>query len=355
MILSMAGGGAERQLVYLAPALAERGHDVHLAYVFPGANAERLAGSRCTVHPLAASRRWRQLLALQSLALLRRVRPDVVHTWLTHMDIVGGTAARILRVPWVMSERSAALSYPRTALNRARVAAGKHADVIVPNSEGGAEYWIAGGADPARIEIVPNFIPIAEIAAAPPVDDARLGDDDELIVHIGRLSFEKNLPLLVDALQHVFRARPRARFAFCGERVLHEPLRRQVEALGLGDRVIFAGFVPDVASWLKRARVSVAFSRCEGHPNGVLESIAAGVPVVVSDIPAYRAILGDDAAAFVAGGDQRAIAAAIVGTLEDRAAAARRAAVARAALASQSVEATAARYETIYRRAIESK
>jgi glycosyltransferase involved in cell wall biosynthesis len=354
MILTMTGGGAERQLAHLAPALAGAGHDVHVAYVFPGSNSERLAGSRCTLHELAASRRWRLLLAPQSISLLRRLRPDVVHTWLAHMDIVAGTAASMLHVPWVMSERSAALSYPRTLLNRTRVAAGRHADRIAPNSEGGAEYWIDCGADPACIEIVPNFVPMSEIETAPPIEDARLSDDDELVIHVGRLSSEKNLHVLMDALPHVFRARPHARFAFCGEGPLHAELRARAEAAGLDGRVIFTGFVPNVASWLKRSRASVAVSRCEGHPNAVLESIAAGVPVVVSDIPAYRSILEEGAASFVAEDDPHAIAAAVVRTLEDRPAAEQRAVRARFALAPQSIEATVARYEAVYRRAIES-
>jgi len=130
-------------------------------------------------------------------------------------------------------------------------------------------------------------------------------------------------------------------------------LSAQVQATGLADRVLFTGFVPNVASWLKRASAAVAVSRCEGHPNAVLEAVAAGVPVVVSDIPAYRSILGDDSASFVAEDDAQAIAAAIVGTLADRVSADQRAACARSALTSQSLEANAARYETVYRRTIE--
>jgi len=124
MILTMSSGGAERQLAFLAQELGNRGHDVHVAYVFPGANSDRLTESRCTLHHLAASRKWPPLLLAQSFSLVGRTRPDVVHTWLAHLDIVGGTTARTLRVPWVMSERSAALSYPPTRLNRMRVVAG---------------------------------------------------------------------------------------------------------------------------------------------------------------------------------------------------------------------------------------
>lgn len=352
MIIAMGGGGAERQLALLAPELSRRGHDVHVAFAYPGVNSERLAGTCCALHHLAAPRKLAPLLAAQAFSLVRRLRPDIVHTWLTHMDILGGGTARLLRVPWVMSERSAALSYTSSPLNRLRTAAGKRADLIVPNSEGGAHYWIAQGVDPDRIEIVPNFVPLAEIEGAAPLQDERVSADDELVVHVGRLSPEKNLRSLVDALQHVLRARPRAKFAFCGDGPMLAGLTAQVDAAGLGERVIFTGFVPNVTSWLKRANAVVAVSRCEGHPNAVLEAMAAGVPVVVSDIPAYRSVLGDESASFVAGDDVEAIAAAVVETLAHRPAAEERAARARRALASQSLEATATRYEDTYRRAI---
>jgi len=353
MITGLGGGGAERQLSYLAPALSRRGHDVHVAFAFAGVHSERLAGSPCTLHHLSASSRFALIRLAQTIPLVRRLRPDVLHTWLTHMDIVGYSAVRLLRVPWLMSERSAALSYPPTLLNRLRVAAGKRADVIVSNSEGGAEYWRTQSVEADRIEIVPNFVPLADIEAAGPLHDERVSADDELVIHIGRLSPEKNLSALVSALPHVFRARPRAKFAFCGEGLLLGDLTAQVAAAGLRERVVFAGFVPNVASWLKRASAAVAVSRCEGHPNAVLEAMAAGVPVVVSDIPAYRSILGDESAAFAGGDNIEGIADAIINTLEDRAAAELRAARARLSLASQSIDATAARYEHAYRRAIE--
>ena len=349
----MSGGGAERQLTYLAPELGRRGHDVHVAFAFAGVNSERLAGSRVSLHHLTASTKFDPLVVTRSFALVRRIGPDVLQTWLTHMDIMGGGAARVLRVPWVMSERSATLSYPPTLLNRIRVVAGRRADLIVPNSQGGADYWTAHGVSPSRIEVVPNFVPLAEIDSADPLGDSRIAADDELVIHVGRLSPEKNLGLLVDALQHVFRARPRAKFAFCGDGPLLADLTARVHAAEMDARVIFPGFVKSVASWLKRSSAAVAVSLCEGHPNAVLEAMAAGVPVVVSDIPAYRSILSRDAAFFVDGDDAPAIAAAIVKALEDRPAAKGRAMRARSALASQSIETTATRYERAYRRAID--
>lgn len=355
LIWTMGGGGTERQLAGLAPEQARRGHDVHVATVSGGVNEERLANSQCTLHRVRRSFKHDPLVIPRLARLTRKIRPDVINTWLTQMDIVAGVLAPLLRVPWVLSERSAAGSYPPDWLNRARVAAGRRAGIIAANSAGGAEYWQSHGVPAARIEIVPNFVPSDEIEAAPPLDDARVAAGDELVVHVGRLSPEKNLSTLIAAMEIVCRERPRARLVLCGDGPLRDALIAQADAAGLRERVVFAGFVPNVASWLKRAAVLVAVSFVEGHPNAVLEAMAAGVPVVLSDIPAYRAVADATSAAFVPADDARAMAAAIAETLQERGPALERAARARAAIAPLSLAAAAERYEQIYAHAIANR
>jgi glycosyltransferase involved in cell wall biosynthesis len=325
-----------------------------VAYVHGGVNLERFEGSGCRLHRLVTSIKYDPLVVARSASLVRRLRPDVVQTWLAHMDIVGGAAARLLRVPWVMAERSAALSYPPTLLHRVRVAAGRRADRIVANSQGGAEYWTASGVDPARVEVIPNSVPLTEFASAGPLDDARLSAGDELVLHVGRLSPEKNLGVLLAALPEVFSARPRAKLAICGDGPLGGRLAAQVSAAGMDQRVVFAGFVPNVGSWMKRACAVVSVSTCEGHPNAVLEAMAAGAPLVVSDIPAHRAVLDDDSAWFVAN-DARAIAGGIIGALDAPPRARQRAARARERVAALSLEATVTRYEDVYRRVVAAR
>ena len=354
VILSLSGGGTERQVATIVAELARRGHDIHVAYVHGGVNLERFEGSGCTLHHLVTSIKYDPLVVARLASLVRRLRPDVVQTWLAHMDIVGGAAARFLRVPWVMAERSAALSYPPTLLHRVRVAAGRRADCIVANSEGGAAYWHAKGVDPARVEIIPNSVPLTEIASADPLDDARIGAGDELVLHVGRLSPEKNLGRLLDALPHVLGVRPRAKLVLCGDGPLAAQLAARVSDAGLDARVVFAGFVPNVGSWLKRAGVLVSVSTCEGHPNAVLEAMAAGAPLVVSDIPAHRSMLDSDGAWFVAN-DARAIAGGIIGALEARPRALQRAARARERVAALSLDATVSRYEDVYRRVVAAR
>ena len=346
----MMGGGAERQLAYLAPELRRRGHDLHVAYVYGGIYLEPLKESSCVMHRIAISWKRDPLVFLRVARLARRLRPDVIHTWLTHMDIAGGMGAKLLRVPWVMSERSAAGLYPPLMMNRLRELIGRRANLIVANSPGGADYWRGLGVPAGRIEVIRNFVPVEEIVAAPMLDDCRVPAGAELIVHAGRLSPEKNLLTLLAAMEEVFHKRPHVKLALCGEGPLHDTLAAQVSAKGMEERVIFAGFVRNVASWLKRADVAITISETEGHPNSVLEAAATGAPLVLSDIGAHRAIVDESSAAFVPPLDAHAIAEAIDKTLEDRDAASGRAARARSAVAGLTLEATVAEYESAYRR-----
>src|SRR5262245_49299741 len=140
LIWSLQGGGAERQLTALSQELARRGHDVHVAFVYPGVHSARLAES-CTLHHLRRLVKYDASLVVQAGRVVWRTRPGVLHTWLEYTDIIGGANARLFGLPWVLSERSSALAYPRTRLHRIRAALGQTADLIVANSRGGMAYW----------------------------------------------------------------------------------------------------------------------------------------------------------------------------------------------------------------------
>jgi glycosyltransferase involved in cell wall biosynthesis len=93
----------------------------------------------------------------------------------------------------------------------------------------------------------------------------------------------------------------------------------------------------------------VSPSRFEGNPNIVLEAMAAGCPVVVSDIPAHREILDDEAALFVNPDDGRALADRIVSVAADPQSASRRARAARARVERFTLPQIATQYMAVYR------
>jgi glycosyltransferase involved in cell wall biosynthesis len=343
LIPTLGGGGAERQITYLARGLRERGCDVHVGLVREGPNLPRLIDAGATVHRIKIASNYDPLLVPRIVGLIRRVKPDVVQTWLPQMDVAGGFAARLTGTPWVLSERTTAGVYPHNARHALRLMIGGLADAIVANSAGGLGFW--PHVDANAKTIVPNALALSEIDAAPREESGA----GQTILIVGRLEQEKNLTNLVDALAIVMRERD-VRAVFCGDGTLESDVRAQIAERGIGDRVQLTGFTDRVWSAMKAADVLVSVSWFEGHPNVVLEAAACGLPLVLSDIPAHRGIFDAAAAEIVAPADPNAIAAAILRTLENPAAARERAARARTFVEPLSIESAASGYLRVYER-----
>jgi glycosyltransferase involved in cell wall biosynthesis len=111
-----------------------------------------------------------------------------------------------------------------------------------------------------------------------------IGPDDKVVGHVGRFVIAKNHEFLLEIAQELFREHKDVKLLLVGGGPLLRPLRAQVDALGLRDRVVFAGSRFDVPEIL-RATMDVLCmpSRFEGLPITVLESQAAGLPAVLSD------------------------------------------------------------------------
>ncbi|HEY4641952.1 MAG TPA: glycosyltransferase [Thermoanaerobaculia bacterium] len=350
-IWSMDGGGAERQLRDLAPALAARGHDVHVASVFGGVHLAALT-PKCTVHEIRPRTSRDPRIVTRLFSLIRRLRPDLVQTWLTYTDIAAGVSATLLRVPWVLSERSSALMYPSMRLAGLRVVAGRRASLIIANSPGGAQYWRDHGVD--RLEVIPNFVSLPAPGPDEPFAGAAIAGGDEVILAIGRLVPEKNLLTLVRAFAALQKKRPAVKLVFCGIGPQRDALEAEGAALGVSERLHFPGFV-NVASWLKRASAVASVSTFEGHPNAVLEAMAARVPVVLSDIPSHHHVAGDDAAWFAPVTDAAAVARQLERVLTSPDEAAQKAGRARQLVENLSLEMVAARYEDAYRKVLDAR
>src|SRR5574341_240497 len=140
-IPSMLNGGAQRQLTYLAAEQVRQEGSVHVALLHDGPNLDRLKASGAQIHRLSGWNNYDPRLLWQLIRLIRQIKPDVVQTWINQMDVLGGTAARLTRVPWVLSERSSARNYPPNLRNRLRAAWGRGAQAVVSNSVGGDAYW----------------------------------------------------------------------------------------------------------------------------------------------------------------------------------------------------------------------
>ena len=349
-IPGMGGGGAERQLALLAEALPQFGWDVHVALRSEGPNFPRLQRTPAAIHRISGLSNHDPQILWQLHALMRNLRPDLVQVWLVQMEVAAGLAATLNGIPWILSERSSDLAYPRTWKNRLRVGMARRAAAIAANSPEGARYW-ANLRDAPRQVVIPNAIPSLEIAGADRADPAelQLPSSCRLIMFAGRFSAEKNVGIMMEAVMKVLADVPDATMLLAGDGPLFADAERDAIDPRFRDRIRTPGYLEDGWRWMKRANVFVSVSRFEGHPNAVLEAAACGAPLVLSDIPAHRAMFDERSALFAQWNDAPSIAAAIRAALHDADAARSRAERARAAVAGLDIASIASRYDDLYR------
>jgi glycosyltransferase involved in cell wall biosynthesis len=261
LIPNLSAGGAERQLSYLAPELARMGHDVHIAYSEEGIHRPELPG--VVLHRLKVRSNYDPYLIWQLVRLTRRIKPDIIHTWILQMDILGGMGAKLHRIPWVIHEQSSAMAYPPTWKHRLRIQLGSGANAIVSNSLGGDEYWKVKLPSKRRY-VVPNGLPGDEIdmivAGLPPGMNE---PEAPIVLYAGRLtsdrSASKNMNTLLEALACV-RQQQTVLGIFCGDGPQRYELEVLRHKLGLDADVHFTGYLPVASVWALMKKASAFVS-----------------------------------------------------------------------------------------------
>jgi len=346
LIPTLSGGGAERQLAMLAVEQAKRGLKVHVGVRRGGMYEEPLRAHGVTVRLLGDCRGLNPILLVRIKAWLEEVRPDVVQTWLPQMDILGGVASLWRSVPWVLSERASAPAFRRSSgATWIRRALGRYAAAVIANSRAGAEYWRNTHPLESRVTIVSNAVDTDAIHAAVPLQSSP--DRRKLLLVVGRLDHQKAVDVVLRAIA-LLPDDGDLRVLVLGDGPLRAQLAQLVEAQQLRSRVQMWPFQKDWWGLLKAADLLVSMSRYEGHPNVVLEAMAAGCPLVVSDIPEHREFLSEQSALLVPPEDSAALAAAIAAALADPPSCHARARSAADRVSGLTIQAAADAYQLIY-------
>lgn len=350
----LSGGGAQRQLAYLSSELVRLGHEVHIAYLTPGPHPDEHRDSRVFLHQLGARGNYDLRLLLQIGRLMRDISPHVVQTWLLQMDILAGLIAVLRGVPWVLREPTSNSFWTSERglpglKARIRALLGRHARAVVSNSQNGDEFWRARRKG-QNCFVIPNGLPIGEISATTAIAGPVAGAlDAGVVLYAGRFDErQKNITRMMTALLEVARRSP-VTVVLCGEGPALAEAQRLVARAALSTRFIFTGHTSDVWQWMKRANAFVSVSEFEGQPNTVMEAMACGCPLVLSDIPGHRALLDETMAVFVDALDASVIADGITRVLERESCARARAEKAKERSRTFSMDKMASAYEAVYR------
>jgi glycosyltransferase involved in cell wall biosynthesis len=323
-------GGPERQMLGLAHALPAGYRSAFLSFAEHGRARPFLEQARAGGFEAVELRhnapRFRR--AVQELAgELRRLRADVLCCHGYKADLLGWLAARRAGVPVVSVSRGWTACSARVRVYDALDRLSLHAmDAVVCVSEGQAAKVRRAGVPPGRVRVIRNAIRTARFEKPDPAYRERLlalfpGPCRLVVGAAGRLSPEKGFGLVVEAAATVLRRHPEAGFVLFGDGPLRKAIASRVAALGLGDRVMLAGFRPELDGFIPALDLMVLPSFTEGLPNVVLEAFAARVPVVATAVGGTPEVVEDGVSGYlVPSGDPAALARRIADVLADDAA-----------------------------------
>jgi glycosyltransferase involved in cell wall biosynthesis len=326
-ITELEPGGAERALVQLAQGLDRNRFDPIVYCLAPrppqqdSSLVAALENAGIETSFLDARGTWSSLSVLNRLTRLFKLqRPHIVQTFLFHANAIGRIAARRAGVPRVVCGIRVAERRGRWRLWADRWTS-RWVDVNVCVSQAVADFSRArGGLAEERLIVIPNGIDVAifDEAAAADLHSLGLPRGRRAIAFVGRLDEQKGLPWLLEHAPLWLSRLDRHDLLIVGrgpQRAMLEALARQS---GMGRRVHFAGWRDDIATILKASDLLVLPSAWEGMPNVVLEAMAAGRPVVATDVEGVRELLGPAAEAqVVRQGDAESFASKLVAIAGD--------------------------------------
>jgi len=217
--------------------------------------------------------------------------------------------------------------------------------MIAAVSPGLLEECRALGIPDSKLALLPNGL----LLPPPPVE-ARGSRRDGMrrIVTVGRLDPPKRHDLLIESMATLNAERPTV-LTIVGSGSCEEALRARVQALGLESQIEFAGFLADPTEQIRSADVFVLMTEYEGFGNVIVEALACGTPVVVSDVPYGPRFILDSVpgATLVKSDSAKELADTILATLRKGGPTEREREAARARAEAFSVEAVALRFEEL--------
>jgi glycosyltransferase involved in cell wall biosynthesis len=347
--------GAEKQFCLVAEGLPRNEFEVHVCALTRGGPLEsRLAeagipvtviGKRWKVDPQAFWRLKR---------LVGKLKPDLVHGWMFAANTYGYAAARMCGIErFVVGQRCVDpwKSGLQLAADRAMA---RRCSTVVVNSAGVRDFYVQHGTPGNRVRVIHNGVPLSDKTTTTRhqlLAELELPNDARIIGLIGRFWPQKRIKDAIWATDLLKVVRDDVHLLIIGDGPQRNRLRRYRDQCEIRDKVHFLGERGDVQRMLPHFDVLWSTSGYEGQSNVILEAMAAGVPVVATDIPGTRDLVVPNVTGnLFPVGDRAALVRCTQRLLDDAAIAAQYGAAARQRVQKEfSVETMVQKHAELYR------
>lgn len=240
-------------------------------------------------------------VAYKIYSILRKSKFDLIHTTGYFADICGQPVAKLLKIPgistchgFIYNDRKLKFYYmlDKIVLRLCRK--------IIAVSDGIRTELLRSGLDDSRIEVIQNAV--VNYFNEQELHDLRnenrsnlsIRPDEFVLGFVGRLSEEKGLVYLIEAISEVINNIATVRLLIVGDGPLREELEQLVRDKGLGSNIIFTGFQENSEDWFPSFDLFVLPSLTEGTPMVLLEAMAIGIPVIASQVGGIPNIINNE-------------------------------------------------------------
>jgi glycosyltransferase involved in cell wall biosynthesis len=233
-------------------------------------------------------------------AYLRSQRIQIMHSYNFYANMFAIPAARMARIPVVLASIRDRGVYLTPKQKLAQKAVCRLADRILVNAESIREWLLEQGYQENRISVIKNGVDMSRYPDSRDCSHIRreldIPEAAPIVVLIARLNPQKGVDEFIQAASLLRGSHPDVRFLIVGvklqyqegvfaqDRIYLQELQQLAKDLGVGDMVIFTGHRTDTPEILAEAAISVLPSHSEGLSNTLLESMAAGVPTIATNV-----------------------------------------------------------------------
>jgi len=330
IITSSGIGGAERILYYTATGLDYNKYDISICSLKKkgeiAGDLEKQGIEVCCLH-LGGRERFLGWLSsiitlIQLFPYLIRIRPTLVHSFLFRANILARIAGYLTGVPIVISSVRV-MGGEKKYFHYIEMITSFMVDHYVVVSESVKRYIIdKSKISDEKISVIYNGVNIKS------QDDShkqnvrmpfKIEDEDRILMTVGRLHEQKGHYYLVKAISKVQKEFPKVKLLVIGEGEEENNLKKLVKSLDLTNEVIFIGLSSYIEEILPMAELFLLPSLWEGLPNVLLEAMAAGKPVIATEVGGVpELVIHGETGMLVPHKDSDALACAIADLLKNR-------------------------------------